>query len=150
VHTHSRIIASRTARFLRLLAGISDRARLFALTNMAMADALLCLGHEAAVQLLATERCDSARQRRRQRPHRPDPTWTTYFSRNPTAAQNPDYPDYTSGANNLTGAMTGMLALFFYIDKPSRSFNVYATAPTVPRAAGDEDRLVYKKTLDKQ
>ena len=44
--------------------------------------------------------------------------------------------------------MTGMLALFFYTDKPSRSFNVYATAPTVPRAAGDEDHLVYKKFSD--
>jgi len=39
-----------------------------------------------------------------------DPNWKPLIN-------TPNYPDYTSGANNLTGAMTKTLALFFGTDK---------------------------------
>jgi hypothetical protein len=77
----------------------------------------------------------------------PDPTWTSYFSRNFNAAQNPNYPDYTSGANNVTGAATRMLALFFDSDNPFE-FNVFTAAPAVPLEANDPDPRVYSKFSD--
>ena len=49
-----------------------------------------------------------------------DPTWQPLIN-------TPPYPDYTSGANNITGAMTGMLALFFGTD--SITFSVTSTNP---------------------
>jgi hypothetical protein len=39
-----------------------------------------------------------------------DPTWTPFTG-------TPNYPDYTSGANNLTGSMAGALSNFFGRDK---------------------------------
>ena len=39
-----------------------------------------------------------------------DPTWRPLFP-------NPNYPDYTSGANSLSGAATEMLRLFFQTDR---------------------------------
>lgn len=40
---------------------------------------------------------------------------------------NPPYPDYTSGANNITGAMTRSLALFFGTE--NMTFTVTSNAP---------------------
>jgi hypothetical protein len=40
----------------------------------------------------------------------PDPAWTPLIT-------TPNYPDYTSGANNLSGAATAMLKNFFGKDK---------------------------------
>ncbi len=40
---------------------------------------------------------------------------------------NPNYPDYTSGDNNVTGAMTRALALFFGTDE--MTFTVATTYP---------------------
>ena len=49
-----------------------------------------------------------------------DPTWQPLIN-------NPNYPDYTSGANNVTGAATRTLALFFGTDK--MTFEVSSLAP---------------------
>jgi len=38
-----------------------------------------------------------------------DPNWQPFIN-------TPNYPDYTSGANNVTGAVTRMLALYFGTD----------------------------------
>src|SRR4029077_3113485 len=35
----------------------------------------------------------------------------------------PNYPDYTSGANNLTGSITRMMRLFFHTDKMTFTMN---------------------------
>ena len=129
--------------------GVGDRARLFALTNMAMADAFICSW--SAKQQYNFWRPAQAIRRGNEDGNAltdPDTNWTTYFSRNFSAAQSPNYPDYTSGANNLTGAMTRMLALFFDTDKPKDSFNVYATAPAVPLVSGEADHLVYTRFSD--
>jgi hypothetical protein len=49
-----------------------------------------------------------------------DPTWQPLIN-------NPNYPDYTSGANNVTGAMTRTLSLFFERDR--MTFEVTSLAP---------------------
>lgn len=50
----------------------------------------------------------------------------------------PNYPDYTSGANNFGGSMTRALELFFGSDKPfDAPFRMYWLAGAVPLEAGD-------------
>jgi hypothetical protein len=49
-----------------------------------------------------------------------DPAWQPLIA-------NPPYPDYTSGANNVTGAVTRILRRFFRTNK--MSFPVTTTAP---------------------
>ena len=49
-----------------------------------------------------------------------DPKWEPLI-------ENPPYPDYTSGANNATGAVTRMLRLFF--DRDVLTFTVTTTNP---------------------
>ena len=56
-----------------------------------------------------------------------DPTCgaRTYTDLAAVLINNPNYPDYTSGANNVTGAMTKSLEVFFGTDK--MTFDVPAT-----------------------
>jgi len=49
-----------------------------------------------------------------------DPNWQPFIN-------TPNYPDYTSGANNVTGAITRMLALYFGTDH--MTFSVATTNP---------------------
>ena len=58
-----------------------------------------------------------------------DTGWTPFISSAhfPAGSQNPPYPDYTSGANGLTGAITTTLQLFFNTDK--LNFEVYKATP---------------------
>jgi hypothetical protein len=100
---------------------IGDRARLFALANIAAADALITAW-------------DSKRYFNFWRPQTAiqegdldgnpntagDLTWQSLIA-------NPPYPDYTSGANNITGAITKSLKLFFGRD--NISFDVTSNAP---------------------
>jgi hypothetical protein len=90
---------------------IGDSARLFALANMSMADAFITAWDSkrfyffwrpiTAIRLADIDgNPDTA----------PDVNWQSLIN-------NPNYPDYTSGANNLTGAVTRTLALFFHRDK---------------------------------
>jgi hypothetical protein len=51
-----------------------------------------------------------------------DPLWTSLIP-------NPPYPDWTSGANNITGAVTTILQLYFRTD--SMEFSVSSTAAGV-------------------
>ena len=53
-----------------------------------------------------------------------DPNWQPLLN-------NPNYPDYTSGANNVTAAMTRTLALFFDTDR--MTFDVTSVAPLAMR-----------------
>jgi hypothetical protein len=61
----------------------------------------------------------------------PDPVWTPFIQSPHFAAgsQTPPYPDYTSGANGQTGAVTAMLQLFFRTDE--LDFEVYKATPAV-------------------
>jgi hypothetical protein len=100
---------------------IGSSARLFALANLAGADAVITAWdskkfynywrpltaiHEAADD----GNPDTA----------PDPAWQPLVN-------TPNYPDYTSGANNLTGAMTTTLALYFNRDR--LTFDITSVAP---------------------
>jgi hypothetical protein len=90
---------------------VGDSARLFALVNMAMADAAMTAWQQkiqynfwrpdTAIQLGDSDGNRSTVG---------DPTWRPLFP-------NPNYPDYTSGANSLAGAATEMLRLFFRTDR---------------------------------
>jgi len=98
-----------------------DSARLLALANMAGADAIITSWDSkvhyvvwrplTAIREAATDdNPDTA----------PDPAWQPLIN-------NPNYPDYTSGANNITGAMMRTLALFFGTDRVT--FELTSNAP---------------------
>lgn len=130
------------------LVRLGRQARLFALTNMAMADAFIC-AWSAKVEFNFWRPAPAIRRGDEDGNFftKADPTWTTYFSRDFAAAQHPNYPDYTSGANNLTGSMTRMLELIFKSDK-LRSFGIWAANPAVPLEAGDANPRMYKRLSD--
>ena len=98
-----------------------DSARLFALANMAMADAAITAWDSKTFYnfwrpLTAIREGDDDGN-----PHTvADPEWRSL-------SNNPNYPDYTSGANNLTGALTRTLQLYFGRDK--FTFEVTSLAP---------------------
>ena len=100
---------------------ISDSARLFALANLATADALITAWDSkyhyvfwrpvSAIQEGGTDGNPQTAG---------DLSWQPLIN-------TPNYPDYTSGANNITGAMTRTLALFFKTDKVT--FSVTSAYP---------------------
>src|SRR6267378_458823 len=63
-----------------------------------------------------------------------DPTWQPFIN-------TPNYPEYTSGANNVTGAVTRILALFFGTDE--MTFSV-----TTTNAASPQLTRTYKRFSD--
>ena len=134
------------------LVRLGRQARMFALTNMAMADAFICAW--STKQQFNLWRPSDAIRRGNQDGNsltEADATWTTYFSRNFSAAQNPNYPDYTSGANNVTGATTRMLELILgkdQRDKGAPPFNIWAIGLTVPLEAGDANPRAYDRLSD--
>jgi PAP2 superfamily len=90
---------------------VGDSARLFALVNMAMADAAMS-AWQSKIQYNVW-RPDTAIQLGETDGNRHtvgDPTWRPLFA-------NPNYPDYTSGANVLAGSATETLRLFFRTDR---------------------------------
>ena len=104
---------NRTMRHLtdRYITDVGDSARMFALVNMAIADAVFT-SWQSKVQwnvwrpITAIQLGDSDGNRRTVG----DPTWQPLFA-------TPNYPDYTSGANSVGGAATEMLRLFFRTDR---------------------------------
>lgn len=98
-----------------------DSARLFALANLAVADALITAWDSKRYYffwrpMTAIREADSDGNSNTTA----DLTWQPLIN-------NPNYPDYTSGANNITGAMTKTLALFFGSDR--MTFDITSTAP---------------------
>ena len=98
-----------------------DSARLFALANMSVADAVISSWDSKKFYnvwrpITAINEGDNDGN-----PHTVgDPAWQPLIN-------TPNYPDYTSGANNVTGAMTRTLALFFHRDR--MTFEVTSLAP---------------------
>ncbi len=124
------------------IADLGDRARLFALTNTAMADAFICAWESK--KKFNFWRPIHAIQNGEQDGNGltdPDPSWTPYFG------LTPNYPDYTSGANNLTGAAFRMLQLYFGDDRPFE-FNIWAINSAVPLLASDPNPRVYERFSD--
>jgi hypothetical protein len=107
------VLWNQTLRALadRYATNVGDSARLFALVNMAMADAAMT-AWQAKIQynvwrpVTAIQLGDSDGNRSTVG----DPTWQSLFPA-------PNYPDYTSGANSLGGAASEMLRLFFRTDR---------------------------------
>jgi len=124
------------------VASLGDRARLFALTNTAMADAFICAWESKKKFNFwrpshAIQNGDLDGNPLTEK----DASWTAYFG------LNPNYPDYTSGANNLTGATFRMLQLFFGGDRPFE-FNIWSLNPAVPLLASDPNPRVYDRFSD--
>jgi hypothetical protein len=89
---------------------IAESARLFALANLAMADAVITVW-DSKVQYLLWRPVTAIQEGDEDgNPETVgDPTWLPLIA-------TPNYPDYTSGANGVTGAATRSLALFFGTD----------------------------------
>jgi hypothetical protein len=113
-------------RALRDIAGahldnIGDRARLLALSDLAMADAVITCWDSK--RHFAFWRPLSAIQEGNNDGNPAtigDPAWQPFLN-------TPNYPDYTSGFNNIVGALTRTLALFFGTDH--MAFTVTTTNP---------------------
>ncbi len=101
---------------------IGDRARLYALANLAGADALITAWD--AKKLYNFWRPVTAIQEGEMdgNPNTAgDPTWLPFTN-------TPPYPDYTSGANSITGAMMRTLSLFFGTN--NMRIRLITTSPT--------------------
>ena len=125
------------------VASLGNRARLFALTNTSMADAFICAWESKKKfnfwrPIHAIQNGDLDGNPLTEK----DPSWIPYFG------LTPNYPDYTSGANNLTGATFRMLQLFFGGDRAVESFNVWSINPAVPLLASDPNPRVYERFSD--
>jgi hypothetical protein len=111
-------------RYCKSLTRIGDSARLFALANLAGADAGITAWNSkkhfnfwrpiTAIQQLLPADNDGNPQTDA------DANWTPLIA-------TPPYPDYTSGANNLSGSFTTIVARFF--DTDDVTFKVTSTAP---------------------
>jgi hypothetical protein len=107
---------------------IGDSARLLVLANLAMADALITVWDSKKYYVLW--RPVTAVQEGENDGNAAtagDPSWQPFLN-------TPPYPDYTSGANGVTGALTRSLALFF--GKDDMTFTVtsdYSEAPQKTR-----------------
>ena len=115
-------------RALRAIAGqhinkIGDSARLFALANLAVADAVITAWDSKRFYFFWRPLTAIREGASDGNPNTAaDPDWQSLIN-------NPNYPDYTSGANNVTGAMTKTLELFFGKDR--MTFVVTSLAPQV-------------------
>ena len=103
---------------------IGDSGRMFALANMAAADAIITAwtdkrGFHFWRPITAIQNGDTDGNPRTAG----DPTWTPYLV-------TPPYPEYTSGANNLTSSMTRVLEHLFG-DKTE--FSVFARRRVSPK-----------------
>jgi hypothetical protein len=114
---------------------IGDSARLFALANMAIADAV-------------TSAWDSKYHYCFWRPvtaiqegENDGNSETTGDSNWQPLLNTPNYPDYTSGANNVTGAVTRSLELFFGTNRMN-----FTLTSTVPQA--EPKALTYRRFSD--
>jgi len=110
-------------RYCGSLGTLGDSARLFALANLAGADAGIRAWNSkkhynfwrpiTAIQQVLPEDDDGNPETEA------DAGWTSLIA-------TPPYPDYTSGANNLSGSFTAIVTRFFHTDKVT--FKVSSTA----------------------
>ena len=102
---------------------IAESARLFALADMAIADAIITSwdskNHYTFWRPITAIREGSTDDARMVA----DASWLPLIT-------TPNYPDHTSGANNFTAAATGILALFFGSDDMTFSVTTTNLGPT--------------------
>jgi hypothetical protein len=119
-------IYNRTMRDLSDKKGldIGDRARLFALVNLAMADAIIsCWDSKVAWNFWRPITAIQEGELDDNVDTIGDLKWAPLTT-------TPNYPDYTSGANNFSGAATTMLANFFGTD--TMAFTLTSTTIAAP------------------
>jgi hypothetical protein len=103
---------------------ISDSSRLFALTTMAQADAIITVWNDKAYYvywrpITAIQNGDLDGNSHTVG----DPAWASLIA-------TPPYPDYTSGANGITGATMRALRNYFRRDRKDFSITTTNTVPT--------------------
>jgi hypothetical protein len=103
------------------------------LTNLAMTDAVI-----TAWDTKITLRLLAAHHGRHEADNDGNPETISDANCQPLA-NTPNYPDYTSGANNATGAVTRALALFFGTDE--MTFTVATTYPLSIQRTRTYDRF---------
>jgi hypothetical protein len=102
-----------------------DTARLFALANMAAADALIAAWDSKTHYVFWRPLTAIVEAGNDGNPRtEADAAWQPLIN-------NPNYPDYTSGANNVAGSMTRTLELFFDTDR--MTFDVTTAVPQAVR-----------------
>jgi hypothetical protein len=102
-----------------------DSARLFALVNLAIADAAITCWDSKRFYAIWRPLTAIQEGANDGNPHTAgDPAWQPLIN-------NPNYPDFTSGANVVTGAATRTLELFFGTDK--MTFDLTTLAPLAVR-----------------
>jgi hypothetical protein len=121
------------------LNNVGDSARLFALANVAAADAAMAAWEAKYFYNFwrpSTAIQDAALDGNKRT--EPEAGWTTYFGSLPVTPANPvnpPYPDYVSGANSLTGAYTGALREFFGAD------DIEFSVISIPSQAANPERF---------
>ena len=115
------------------ITNLGDSARLFALANLATADAVISCWETkyhfnfwrpiTAIQLGDTDGNPNTVA---------DPTWEPLIN-------TPNYPDYSSGANNVTAAMVTTLQHFF--DTDEFAFTITSNAPLAVQKSRDYARF---------
>jgi len=139
-NTNYPVLWNRAARDLADSNGLSigDNARLSALVNMSMADAIIT-SWDSKVTFVAWRPLTAIRLG--DEDTNPDtvgdPNWEPLIN-------TPNYPDHTSGANNATAAATRAMSLFFGTDEMTF---VVRTTNTV---AGTPPTITYNKFSDAQ
>jgi hypothetical protein len=112
---------------------IGDNARLFALANIATADAVIaCWDSKKHFALWRPVTAIREGDNDTNAKTAGDPAWQPLVN-------TPNYPDYTSGANAVTAAMTRTLSQFFGRDR--MTFEVTSLAPNVKQKARRYERF---------
>ena len=128
-------------QILRDIAGahvdnIAESARLFALADMAMADAIITAWNSKNHYVFWRPSTAIQEGNNDGNPRTAgDSGWTPH-------TVNPPYPDYTSGANNISSAALRALALFFGTDKMNFSVTTTNLGPTL------QDTRTYSRFSD--
>lgn len=106
------------------VSNISDSSRLFAMAETAMADALIT-SWDSKVHFVYWRPITGIREGDNDGNPKTegDASWLPLVA-------TPAYPDYTSGANNITGAATRSLSLFFGTDEFAFTVTTTNTGPT--------------------
>jgi PAP2 superfamily len=115
---------------------IARSARLFALADLAIADALITAWNTKNYYVFWRPSTAIQEGNNDGNPRTVgDPTWMPLIA-------NPPYPDYTSGANNVTSAWATSLILFFGRDHMAFSVTTTNIGPTI------EDTRTYRRFSD--
>jgi hypothetical protein len=115
---------------------IAERARLFALADMAMADSIIASWNSKNYYVLwrpSTAILEGNNDGNSLTAG--DPTWLPLIA-------NPPYPDYTSGANNIASSLLRSLELFFDRDRMDFAITTTNVGPTI------EDTRYFKRFSD--